>query len=467
MSPMVDPRRSLLILLFMPVVLAADLTSSIDNLLAKVPAGGKAAVVVFDLDRGRLLYSAQGGVPMAPASLVKLTVSACALHQFGADWEMSTRLVAGKPVQGGVLGELGVIGGGDPCLDEHFYDDDPDAVFRAWAEALRARGVTRISGDIVVDGTLFTGPIRPATYPQDPENQQRWYSAPASACAWNDNCIEVRVVPTRPDEPCTVQLRPRSSRIVVRNLTKTVAVRGDGNITVARAADANTVTVSGTYSRASDWFAVAVHSDPDLLAGDHLKSILVESGIPVGGVVRLGKVRGDAPMLVETKHPLLPALTLLNVRSQNFYGEMMLRHLGVARVGDGSIAAGCTAVDSILRELVGPDVSGYVVLDGCGLSYDNAACADYYARLLWAISKSPMADAYVSTLKHQDSGAVKGHVKTGTLAIAANLAGYLDRPRKGGRVCFAILLNRGSARGFAWGSTMREQLFQAVCRGIE
>ncbi|MBA3684128.1 MAG: D-alanyl-D-alanine carboxypeptidase/D-alanyl-D-alanine-endopeptidase [Planctomycetes bacterium] len=465
---MVVMKASCIVWLLAASLSAADLKSSVDKLLGTVPSGGKAAVVVFDLDRQKLLYSAHGGVPMSPASLVKLTVSACALHQFGSTYTMSTTLVAmGGSPRDGVCPQLGVIAGGDPCLDEHFYDQDPDRAFVEWAQALKARGITRIAGDIVIDGSRFSGPIRPDTYPQDPENQQRWYSAPASAFAWNDNCIEVRVVPTRAGEPCTVQLRPRSSRVVVRNLTKTVATRGDSNITVSRDPNANTVTVSGSYSRASDWFEVAIHSDPDLLTGDHLRSILVGAGIAVGGKVRLGAVPADAPVLVATSHDLLPALTILNVRSQNFYGEMLLRQLGVARVGEGSISAGCTAVDTVLRELVGPDVSGYTVLDGCGLSYDNVACADFFARLLWSIHTSPMAAEYVSTLKREDSGAVKGYVKTGSLAIASNLAGYLDRPRKGGRVCFAILLNRGTARGFAWGSTLRERLFQALCRGIE
>ena len=41
--------------------------------------------------------------------------------------------------------------------------------------------------------------------PQDQDNQQRWYSAPASAFAWNDNCIEVRVVPTRVGERASIE----------------------------------------------------------------------------------------------------------------------------------------------------------------------------------------------------------------------------------------------------------------------
>ena len=169
---------------------------------------------------------------------------------------------------------------------------------------------------------------------------------------------------------------------------------------------------------------------------------------------------------MEDGHSLAPALGVFLTRSQNFYGEQILRVLGMRRRGEGSVAAGCAAVHDIIQQHLGADVGGYTVLDGSGLSYGNQACADFLARLLWTMDRSPHAALYRDSLKVMDSGRIKGRVKTGLLAIARTLAGYLERP-DGSRVLFVILLNQGSAKGFGWGPDLRTKLFTAICRGIE
>lgn len=461
------PRRTLLLLaLAVTPLVAADLRGTLDRLLGTIPAGGQSSVVVYDLAARKLLYSVRGGEQLVPASLAKLIVSSAALLELGPEWSFTTTLHALGPLRDGALPGLGVIGGGDPCFDTHFHPDDPDAPFKAWAAALRARGVTRIDGDLVIDNRLFSGPIRPPTYPSDHENQQSWYSAPASAFAWNDNCIEVRVVPTRPGAAATVAVRPRSSRIAIRNLTRTVAGRGDTVMTVDRADDANAVTVSGSYGRANDWFALAMHSDPDLLAGDHLRAVLGDAGIPVLGRVVVGPVPPDAEVLATTTHALGPAIDILNQRSQNFYGEQILRILGHRRRQEGSIAAGCLAVEDILRQHLGQDVAGWTLLDGCGLSYGNRACADFLARLLVHMDASPLGPAFRASLKRDPAGKVTALVKSGTIAISRCYAGYIERAN-GSRVAFVILLNRGSAKGMGWGVTLRKKLLEAICKGVE
>jgi D-alanyl-D-alanine carboxypeptidase/D-alanyl-D-alanine-endopeptidase (penicillin-binding protein 4) len=355
-----------------------------------------------------------------------------------------------------------VIGGGDPCLDGHFTDDEPDRVFVGWAEALKRQGISAIDGDLVIDGRLFSGPIRPGTYPQDQENLQRWYSAPASAFAWNDNCIEVRVVPTRVGQVAEVQVRPHSPRIQVVNQTRTVGAKGDKAIWVARAADANSLTVTGSYSQATPWFPVSIYSDPELLAGDHLKDVLIRSGISVTGTVRLGPVdRRLGPVVIDHASPLIPALTVMNQHSQNFYGEQTLRVLGFERFHEGSVTAGCNATIAILRRLVGPLADQITLQDGSGLSYGNLGSAGAMAQVLLTIHQSAVGPQFRSTLKNKEVGKAKGYVKTGTLAVATCLVGYLDAP-SGKRFAFALLFNRGETRDFRWAPSARE----AICRAM-
>ena len=440
---------------------AADIDGRIALILSGVPRGGLAGVAITDLMTGERCVVHNAAQPLSLASTTKALVAAATLSQFGPAFQLKTRVLALGPVKNGAIPGIGIIGGGDPCLDGHFSDDEPERIFAGWAELLKRQGITRIEGDIVIDGRLFSGPIRPATYPQDQDNLQRWYSAPASAFAWNDNCIEVRVVPNRVGQPANVEVRPRSARITVDNRARSIAGTGDKAIYVTRALDDNTVTVTGNYSQATPWFPLAINQDPELLAGDQVRASLIQAGITVSGQVRLGPVDPRNPLLVEQANPLVPALTVMCQHSQNFYGEQFLRLLGFQRYREGSIAAGSKAISEALTRLIGPVAAEINVIDGSGLSYGNQGSAGAMCAVMVAMHKSPYQQSFYDSLKVKDVGRAKGRVKTGTLAIATCLVGYID-PASGGRYAFALLFNRGESRDFGWAPKIREQIYRVM-----
>lgn len=439
----------------------ADLDDRLRAALGQVPRGGDAAVAVWDCRAGRWLAVAGDPGPLRLASTTKLLVAAAALVELTPEFRFVTRLHALGPASGGSIPGLGVIGGGDPTIDEHFWDGDPERCLRQWAERIRAAGINRIDGDLVIDNRLFRGPIRPPTYPADGGNLTRWFSAPASAFAYNDNCIDVRAVPTRAGEPCRIETRPRSPRIRVDNRTRSASSAGDAKFMVDRSAEANALTVSGTFARATAWFPVAIHEDPDLLAGDALAAALADAGVRISGTVRLGPVDPRlGARLVEHRSELVPALTLMNQRSQNFYGEQILRIIGFRRSGEGSIAAGARAVMQACAPLMGEDAPTVTVLDGSGLSYGNVGSARALCRLLATMDAHRFGPLFAASLKDKPHAGVAGQVKTGTLATASCLAGYVDGPR--GRLAFAILLGQGGAPTWGWGPPLRERIYEMI-----
>jgi D-alanyl-D-alanine carboxypeptidase/D-alanyl-D-alanine-endopeptidase (penicillin-binding protein 4) len=459
------PMASLLLLVALAP--AADLGGSVDTLLASVPAGGTGAVALAELDVRRWVLKRNADRPLSLASTAKLVVSAAALLGLGPDYRFRTRLVGLGPLGAdGALPGLGVIGGGSPCFDEHFAPGrDPDNFFRGFAAELSRQGVRRIAGDLVIDARLFSGPIRPATWPDDQANLQRWFSAPAAAFAWNDNCIEVRIVPGAVGTPCTIQIRPQSARIQVINQTRSLK-SGAGSNAISRALASNTVLVSGTCGRATAWFPLAIQSEPDLLIGEHLRSIIIASGIPVTGTVRLDAVDATAgTVFVDLQQPLVPAINILNQRSHNFYGEQLLRLLGVARSGEGSLVAGCAAALAVIDEQLGTGMGPLTLLDGCGLSYGNEASATYLVNLLDAMHRHESGAVFRASLKEKPTPGIRALVKTGTHNEARALAGYLDAV-SGRRYAFAILLNRNQASGIGWADKLREQLFQTLVGAV-
>lgn len=443
----------------------AGLDDRVRVALAQVPAGGEAAVAVWDCRTRTWSVVAGDPGPLRLASTTKLLTAAAALQALGPDFRFITRIHALGPVSGGAIPGLGVIGGGDPTIDEHFWDGDPERCLRQWAERIRAAGITRIAGDLVIDNRLFRGPIRPPTYPDGGGNLTRWFSAPASAFAYNDNCIDVRAVPTTAGQPCRIEVRPRSPRIRIDNRTRTASGAGDATVLVNRDEDANAITVSGAFARATAWNPVAIHEDPDLLAGDAFAAALADAGIRLDGQVRLGAVDArSGPMLVEHRSELVPALRLMNQRSQNFYGEQILRLVGHVRLREGSVAAGARAVRELCAPLMGDDAASLAVLDGSGLSYGNLGSARALCRLLAALDAGPHAALFSGTLRERPHAGVAGRVKTGTLATASCLAGYVDG--RGGRLAFAILLGKGQAATWAWGPGLRDRLFEVIAEAV-
>ena len=446
---------------------AGDVGASIDALLAGIPAGGVAGVALAELDQRQWVVRRNADQSLSLASTTKLITTAATLIGLGADYKFRTRLIGLGPLGAdGALPGLGVIGGGDPCFDEHFAAGrDADSVFRGFAAELKRQGVLRITGDLVIDARLFSGAIRPDTWPADQANLQRWFSAPCAAFAWNDNCIEVRIIPAAVGKPCVIETRPRSPRVKVTNQTRSLA-SGAGKNAISRALDSNTVVVSGTCGQKTAWFPLAIESDPDLLIGDHFKMLLADAGIPVSGTVRLGAVDpATGPLLVDHQQALGPAIDVCNQRSHNFYAEQFLRMLGATRAGEGSITAGRTAAVAVLQGKFGAGMGPLTLVDGSGLSYGNEASASYLVNLLDAMHRSEFGAIYRASLKDKDLPGVRGLVKTGTHNESRALAGYLIGAN-GRNFAFAILLNRGTAASITWANTMREKLYEALAGAV-
>jgi D-alanyl-D-alanine carboxypeptidase/D-alanyl-D-alanine-endopeptidase (penicillin-binding protein 4) len=99
---------------------------------------------------GRVLASSRADEPFNPASVVKVGTSLWALDRYGPSYRYATSF--GSRIRGdddrGIL-DLVVVAGGDPDLQR-------ENVFLVAAELAR-RGLTSLSGDLVVSGDLWCG----------------------------------------------------------------------------------------------------------------------------------------------------------------------------------------------------------------------------------------------------------------------------------------------------------------------
>src|SRR5690606_15393488 len=195
---------------------------------------------------GDTVFNFNGNKPLTPASNMKLLTTAAGLLQLGSDFEYKTQLLADADVRDGALqGPLYSLGGGDPNLSGRFHDGDNLALFKAWAANLKQAGIRSIEGGIRYDSTIFGGDSYSSGWPQD-EQYIRWYCAQVSALAFNDNCIGIRVLPTKAGQPATIELSPPTAYVKVVNETRTASGRKGAEIGIVRPRGENTITVKGT-----------------------------------------------------------------------------------------------------------------------------------------------------------------------------------------------------------------------------
>jgi D-alanyl-D-alanine carboxypeptidase/D-alanyl-D-alanine-endopeptidase (penicillin-binding protein 4) len=150
---------ALLALLLVPAAHAATpaaTTRAIDREMDR--AGRSSGALVVDLSNGVTLYSSRPDTQRIPASVNKLNTTAAALVRYGAAGTFLTPVLAtAAPDAAGVLrGSLWLRGAGDPTFG-------PTAV-RALAESVADLGVTRITGRVRADETLFDTLRGPHTY---------------------------------------------------------------------------------------------------------------------------------------------------------------------------------------------------------------------------------------------------------------------------------------------------------------
>lgn len=409
-------------------------------------------VHVVRVDDGEMVFDFGGDTPRILASNTKLLTTAAVLDAFGPGHFFETRFLSRGPVRGGeLLGDLGVVGGGDPSISGRDWAGDSYAVFRQWAAALSARGVRRVSGDLYLANGLFEARRIHPDWPT--EQLDAWYEAPVDALSFNDNCILIRVRPAAAGAAPQIETIPPVKLLRVDNRATTVAGRSK-NPVVRREGDR--LIVSGKIGTANGpfdtWISVP---DPTLYFGLSLIDALREEGISVAGrVVPVAGLPGEVwERLAAYKSGLLAAIEVANKRSQNFYAESLVKLLAARRCGHGGWREGTVAVGEFLVSF-GIPPSSFRLADGSGMSRGNQLSARQMTRLLRHMWHHPSGAEFVRSLPFggEDNGGwrwrfaeppYQGNVyaKTGTLADVSSLSGYA-RAVSGRVYAFSILLNQ-------------------------
>ncbi len=147
---------------------AAGLQAALAPALGLRTLGSTQRLVVFDALSGDQLYGQDESTPATPASTNKLLTAGAVLAGYGADQQIST-----KVVQAATPNELVLVGAGDPLLKVSGTTDGERRVASLSTLARRTASAVKsanppISGPVTLsyDDTLFTGPTMSPTWPK-------------------------------------------------------------------------------------------------------------------------------------------------------------------------------------------------------------------------------------------------------------------------------------------------------------
>ncbi len=188
---------------------------------------------------------------------------------------------------------------------------------------------------------------------------------------------------------------------------------------------------------------------PPLFAAKALTTALRRRGVTVRRSARSGATPEQTVLLAQSASPTIESLVAsMNVPSDNFYAETLIKTLGARFGAGGTTSAGADVVRTEAARLG----IRTTVADGSGLSRSNRTSPKAVVALLTAMDESELAPGFYNSLPiagrsgtlidrmRRSAARDVCRAKTGTLSNVSALAGYCDT-RSGGRVAFAFLMN--------------------------
>lgn len=453
-----------------------DLEKRLDEVLKRGKTGSTFYVArVVDLKTGEELYAVDPDKPVMPASNGKICVGAATLDFFGADATFKTYLAMNGD-------DLWIIGTGDPGIGDAMtakkYGGTTMTVLDQWADALRAKGVTHISGNLYYYDRAFDDEWVCPSWSSDYSTE--WYAAPISGLNFNNNCVDISVKPTEEGQPVAYKVVPPTQGVKVINKCITKPGHGEKDEPdVTRLEKENTFTITGATTKPVDIKGEAV-TDPGAFFADALRTNLATKGITIDGQTK----RADKPLGTQLEPPkdkiiatheskIADCLDRINKQSQNNFADGFCKLLSRGYAENqgkntpGSFSGGQEAVKAFLKK---NDIDGskLVVVDGSGLSRQDRVTARIISSVFVTMDTHPAKKTYFDSLSISGTdGTIKSrmddlkgrvHAKTGYIGGVRSLSGYVQND-DGHWIVFSFIFNgiQGSVKPI-------EELQDNACR---
>ncbi|MGH9459227.1 MAG: D-alanyl-D-alanine carboxypeptidase/D-alanyl-D-alanine endopeptidase [Thermoanaerobaculia bacterium] len=421
------------------------LAAAIESEIAASPFDHALWGIHVEEEDGTVLFSKNGGILMMPASNRKLFTMALNESCLDLRSTIPTELWIEGEARGGVLfGNVILKGYGDPSFVGRYDSGARDARLQPFLRALRERGIERVLGSVVGDGSEFDRATFHGTW--QIEDLGTSYQTPVDALAFNENVVGVfysvpscgtAVVDTDPafvDAMARIECAPRDLLLFSSDAENTVSIEG---------------LIEGPMPE-TDVELVSIR-DASLYAAQGLDGFLSRNGIAIDAGPRTGRASRDAALVATIESPILgDLLSTMMKASQNLYADTLFKRVAMG-IEPATWERAQEIEELFLTIEVGIDPTEFDFEDGSGLSVRNLVTPRAIVQLLRWLDAPPRRannDTIFAT-PGEAEGTLRRRLagfeatfrgKTGTLTGVNALSGYLIG-EDGERTYLSLIVN--------------------------
>jgi D-alanyl-D-alanine carboxypeptidase/D-alanyl-D-alanine-endopeptidase (penicillin-binding protein 4) len=429
----------------------------------KALANASISFLAVDVASDSLLFTYRDSVALPPASTVKLFSTATALEILGNTYKPSTKIYADSiDLQDSILtGNIYIKGAADISLGSQYFnkEDSLHLFLNSWAEALRKKGIKKIKGNVIGDGSAFGYNGAPNGWSM--EDLGNYYGAFHSGLSIYDNLVRFYFnVPAPKLKPVLIKSFPEIPNLTLKN--QLIALNGVGdNSLIYGAPYGYDRVIRGSLSANSPNFIVkGSMPDPEIQFLQAFKSVMENNGILIEGDLIGGRSLSELKLPIDySKFILLhehigksveEIVYWTNMKSINVFAETLTAWLGYESTKDGSTESGVQIMENFWKTKI--NTAGLNLTDGSGLSRSNSVSARNYCSLLKYMYTSKNSLMFMKSLPIAGqtgtlSNFCKGQLsegkfiaKSGSMRRIKSYAGYMDT-QSGKKIIFAIIVN--------------------------
>jgi D-alanyl-D-alanine carboxypeptidase/D-alanyl-D-alanine-endopeptidase (penicillin-binding protein 4) len=391
---------------------------------------------------GKTLFSHNENAKLIPASNQKLLVGACGLLHFGPNYRFKTRFYKKGRIENGTLrGNLVVRGTGAIAFTSRYIDDFEkkkevlERQLDAFVNRIKRAGIARIEGEVIVDGSTWSGMACNRQYPA------------AGSVTFNENAVEIQVAGTR-----------------IHTIPETVfhfkLVSGGGTAHQAKILEngkpTDTILIN-TGTDSMDYWRIDTISAEEYYK-KNIVHALEQRGITISGT-DCTRPAGEELLFDLEGIPVSEYVHRMFTDSDNVRAELLFLNLGYSLYGKANYENGGVACKALLKKN-GLLPENCTIADGSGLSPNNKLSAKNLTRLLLFMNTQKNREIFRSSLAvsgrtgtiqdtfsaQELTGRIQG--KSGTMDDALTLSGFAETEK--GEVVFSFLANHVDDRKKIW-----------------
>ncbi len=446
-----------IIFLFVSSIFAVNIPDDLAQELSTIPINKwNYSIYIQDVNSNYPLASWQTHVARKPASVIKLLTTYSAVLNLGFNYHWETKFYYTGKIRNGILrGDFYVKASGDSTLSTNDLDDI--------VEKIRANGIRKIQGNIVIDRTLFN--VSSRNNSGFDKNIYSPYNAMPDAIMFNKR-KSTFCITTHSKRAKIVKDIPDGSYKIVNKLhiVNGSCRRGRSWPRVKIKTDSSsrsTVFLTGRLSKHCGTRKICkVISMPHRAFYYALREKLLDRGIKVTGTLKLKRVSKKAKYLFSHySKPLESVISTIAKKSDNLMARQLFLTLGATLFSPPStLYKSRKAVEKTLGRYHILEKGTTHIENGSGLSRSARVTAKSLANLLnhaykhygqrWMNTLSIAGiDGTIHNRFKYSTVFGRAWMKTGTIKGVKNIAGYVEGA-SGQRYVVVVLVNDRHAHSY-------------------